>query len=86
MKKENEISADCLKKYDKKFIKNNQSISKTQQKVKNERHSVFTEKINKAALTYKTNANGMKKDLVNEKEEINWINVINHQPDIDRIF
>ena len=86
MKKENEISADCLKKYDKKFIKNNKSISKTQQKVKNERHSVFTEKINKAALTYKTNAHGMKKDLVNEQEEINWINVINHQPDIDRIY
>ena len=86
MKKENEISADCLKKYHKKFIKNNKSISKTQQKVKNERHSVFSEKINKAALTYKANAHGMKKDLVNEKEEINWINVINHQPDIDRIY
>ena len=86
MKKENEISADCLKKYHKNFIKSNKSISKTQQKVKNERHSVFTEKMNKVALTYETNAHGTRKDLVNEKEEINWINLINHQPDIDRIY
>ena len=71
MKKENEISADCLKKYHKNFIKSNKSISKTQQKVKNERHSVFTEKMNKAALTYEKNAHGTRKDLVNEKEEIN---------------
>ena len=52
MKNENETSADCLKKYHKNFIKSNKSISKTQQKVKNERHSVFTEKMNKAALTW----------------------------------
>ena len=31
-------------------------------------------------------AHGTRKDLVNEKEEINWINLINHQPDIDRIY
>ena len=86
MKKENEISADCLKKYHKNFIKSNKSISKTQQKVKNERHSVFTEKMNKAALTYEKNAHGTRKDFVNEKEEINWINLVNHQPDIDRIY
>ena len=43
-------------------------------------------KMNKAALTYETNAPGTRKDLVNEKEETNWINVINHQPDIDIIY
>ena len=44
LEKEDEISADCLKKYHKNFIISNKSISKTQQKVENERHSVFTEK------------------------------------------
>ena len=86
MKNENETSADCLKKYHKNFIKSNKSTSKTQQKVKNERHSVFTEKMNKAALTYEKNSHGTRKDLVNKKEEINWINLINHQPDIARIY
>ena len=35
----------------KQFIKNNKSILKTQQRFKSERHNVFTEKINKIALS-----------------------------------
>ena len=41
------IIVDSLKK----FIRNNKLILKTQQRVKSERHNVFTEKINKMALS-----------------------------------
>ena len=43
----NETDVDNLK-Y---FIKNNKLISKTQQNLKSERHKVFTEEINKIALS-----------------------------------
>ena len=38
-------------KENKKFIKNNKSILKTQQRFKSERHNVFTKKVNKIALS-----------------------------------
>ena len=51
--RKNEIDIDsffCYKRK-KKFIKNNKSILKTQQRFKSERHNVFTKKINKIALS-----------------------------------
>ena len=64
----------------KKFIRNNKSILKTQQRFKKERHNVFTEEINKIALSSNNSkrmqsfdsieiyAYGTSKDLVSEKE------------------
>ena len=80
------ISIDSLKK----IIKNSkkQSILKIQQRFKNERLNVFTEEINKIALSsndYKrmqsfdsieTYAYGTSKDLASEKEEIKCKNII----------
>ena len=40
-----------LEKIFKEFMKNNKSILKTQQRFKSERHNVFTEEINKIALS-----------------------------------
>ena len=65
--------------FNKKFITNNKSILKTQQRFKSERHNVFTEEINKIALSsnndkrmqsidsIETYAYGTSKDLVSEK-------------------
>ena len=76
------------KKYHKEFIKNNKLILKTQQRLKSERHYVFTEEINKIALSsnddkrmqsidsMETYAYGTSKDLVCEKEEIKCNNII----------
>ena len=50
----NKINIDsffCYKRKQKKFIKNNKLILKTQQRFKNERLNVFTEEINKIALS-----------------------------------
>ena len=64
------------------FIKNNKLILKTQERFKSERHNVFTEKINKTALSsnddktmqsihsIEVDAYGTSKILVSEKEEI----------------
>ena len=46
----NNINIDSIKKNRKEFIRNNKLILKTQQRFKNERHNVFTEKTNKTAL------------------------------------
>ena len=43
----NKIKMDSIKE----FIKNNKWISKIQQRFKSERHNVFTEEINKIALS-----------------------------------
>ena len=63
----------------KRFIKNNKSILKTQQRFKSQRHNVFTEEINKNALGsnhdkrvqsidwMETYAYGTNKDLVSDK-------------------
>ena len=69
-------------------MKNNKSILKTQQKFKSERRNVFTEKINKIALSsdddkrmqsidlLKSYAYGTIKDLVSAKEEIKCNNIV----------
>ena len=45
------IDLDCLEEDQKEFVKNNKLILKTQQRFKSERHNVFTEEINKIALS-----------------------------------
>ena len=69
-------------------MKNNKSILKTQQKFKSERRNVFTEKINKIALSsdddkrmqsidlLKSYAYGTIKDLVSAKDEIKCNNIV----------
>ena len=76
----NKIGVDSLKK--------NKLILKTQQRFKSERHKVFTEEINKVALSsnddkrmqsidsIETYVYGMNKDLVCKKEEIKCNNII----------
>ena len=75
------INIDSLKKNHEEFIINNKSILKTQQRFKSEMHNVFTEEINKIALSsndnkimqsidlIETHAYGTNKDLVSENEE-----------------
>ena len=62
-------------------MRNNKSILKTLQRFKSEKHNVFTEEINKIALSSNDDKRVMSiesieryrtsKDLVTEKEEIN---------------
>ena len=82
------ISIDILKRYHKKLTRNNQSVLKTQQRFKSERHNVFTEEISKISLSsdddkrmqsidsIRTYAYGMNKDLVCWKKEIKCNNII----------
>ena len=84
----NKMDIDSIKENHKEFIKNNKSILKIQQRFKSERHNVFTEEINKIALSsnddkrmqsidlIETYAYGTRKDLVNDKEEIKCNNII----------
>ena len=79
---------NSLKKDHIEFIKNNKLILKTQQRFKSERHNVFTEEINKIALSSNDNKRMQSidlieafpyetsKDLVSEKEEIKCNNII----------
>ena len=81
------IDVDCLKEDKKEFVKN-KLILKTQQRFKSERHNVFTEVINKIALSssddkkmqtidsIKTYAYGMSSDLMCKKENIKRNNII----------
>ena len=81
------INVDSLKEDKKEFIKN-RLILKTQQRFKCERHTAFTEKINKIALSsnddkilqsidsVKTNAYGLSKDIIWKKEKIKRISII----------
>ena len=48
---EKKICIDSIKENHKELIKNNKLILKTLQRFKNERHNVFTEEINKIALS-----------------------------------
>ena len=76
------------KRITKKIIKNNKSIFKTQQKFKREKHKVFTEEINKIALSsnqdkriqsidfIETYVYRTSKDLVSGKEEVKCNNII----------
>ena len=80
----NKIDIDSIKE----FTKNNKSILKTQQRFKSERRNVFTEEINKIALSsnddkrmqsidlIETYAYATSKDLVSDKEEIKCNNII----------
>ena len=87
-KKQNKINIDSFKKNHKKFMRNNKSILKTQQRFESERHNVFTEEINKITLSsnddkriqsvdsIETYAYGTSEDLVSQKEEIQCNNII----------
>ena len=69
-------------------MKNNKSILKTQQRFKNERHTIFTKEINKIALSSNDDkrmqsidpieayAYGTSKETVSDKEEIKYNNII----------
>ena len=87
----NKIDIDrffCYKRKHKEFIKNHKLILNKQQRFKSERHNIFTEEINKIALSsnddkrmqsvdsIETYAYGMRKDLVIEKEEVKCNNII----------
>ena len=86
--KKKQIYIDSLKKNHKEFIRNNKSILKTHQIFKSEKHNVFTEEINKIALSsnddkrvqfidsIETYAYGTSKDLVSEKEVIKCNKII----------
>ena len=80
--KKNKIDINSLKKDHEEFIKNNKLILKTQQRFKSEKHNVFTEEVNKIALStnddkrmqsidsIETYGYGTSKDLESEKEKI----------------
>ena len=84
----NKININSLQKGHKEFIKNNELILKTRQKSMSERHNIFTEEINKFALSsnddkrmqsidsIETYSYRTRKDVVNEKEEIKCNNII----------
>ena len=84
----NKTDIDSIKENHKEFIKNNKSILKTQQRFKSERHNVFTEEINKIALSsnydkrmqsidsIETHSHGTSKDLVSDKDKIKSNNII----------
>ena len=72
---------DILRENHKTFLKNNKLILKSQQKFRSVKHNVFTEEVNKIALTVysdtkmqsvasiETYAYGARKDLVCQTEE-----------------
>ena len=82
------VDINSIKKNHKELIKNNKSILKTQQRFKSKRYNVFTEEINKIALSSNDDkimqsiysieayAYGTSKDLVSDKEEIKCKNII----------
>ena len=84
----NKINIDSLKSNPKKFITNNKSILKPQQRFTSERHNVFAEEINKIELSsnddkriqsidsIESYAYGTSKDLVSQKEEMKCNNII----------
>ena len=77
------IGIDSINENDKEFLKNNKSILKIQQMFKSEKHNVFTEEINKIALSsnndkrmqstdsIETYVYGASKDLVSDKKRLN---------------
>ena len=86
-REKNEFDLYSLKK-DNKESKNNKLILKTQQRFKSERYNVFTEEVNKVALSsnddkrmqsidlIETYSYGMSKDLVSEKDKVKCNNII----------
>ena len=77
-----------LEKVQKEFVKNNKLILKTHQRLKSERHNVFTKEINKIVLSSNDNkrmqsidsietyAYGTSKDLICKREKIKRNNTI----------
>ena len=77
----NKFDVDSLKEDPKEFVKK-KLIVKTLQRFKSEKHNVFTEKINKIALSsnddkrmrsidsIETDAYGTRKDLIGKKENV----------------
>ena len=77
---ENKVDADSLKEDRKEFIKNNKLILKTKQRFRSGKHNVFTEEINKVALSsnydkiiqpihyIEISANRTSKDLICKKK------------------
>ena len=84
----NKIVIDIITENHEEFIKNNKSTLKIQQSFKSEKHNVFTEEINKIALSsngdkrkqsidsIETYAYETSKVLVTNKEEIKCNNII----------
>ena len=82
------INVDILKEDKKEFIIKNRLILKAQQRLKSEKRNVFTEEINKIALSsnddkiiqsidsVETDPCGLSKDLIWKKEKIKRINII----------
>ena len=76
------------------MIRNNKSILKTQQRLKSRRHNVFTEEIDKIALSsnddkriqsidsIETYACGTSKDVVSQKEVIKCNNIMKRYKNI----
>ena len=76
------------------WIRNNKSILKTQQRLKSRRHNVFTEEIDKIALSsnddkriqsidsIETYACGTSKDVVSQKEVIKCNNIMKRYKNI----
>ena len=72
---------DILKEDHKEFIKNNNLLLKTQQRIRSKKHDVFSEEIKQIALSLnddkivqsidsiETHAYGINKDLICKKEE-----------------
>ena len=81
----NKIDADSLKEDHKEFIKNDKLILKTQQRLRSEKHNVFSKKLIRLIVNDKriqsfdsieTHAYGMSKDLKCKAEEIKCNNII----------
>ena len=82
------LNTESFKENHNKFIKNNKLILKTQQRFKSERHNVFTDKINKIALSsndderirsidlVETYAHETSTDLISKKQKIKCNNTI----------
>ena len=60
----NDVDISSLKKDHKEFTKNNKSTLKTQERLKSERHDVFTEEIDKIALSSNNDKNMQSIDLI----------------------
>ena len=71
----------CFKRRHKEFIRKNKLILKTQQRIESEKHNVFTEEINKIALSSNDDkrilsvdsieTSETRKGLVSEKKRLN---------------
>ena len=78
----NKIEKESIKKNQKEFIKNNKSILKIQQKFKSEKHSVFTEEIEKIALSSNDNKRMQSIDLIETYAYETSKNVVSDEEEI----